>query len=93
MRAAKAVSSPILVRKERNYETNSAVARSTLFILLFMMQPASIAFAYDVASVDGPLACQIEYRSVVRDDVRNDDGWLLAWKAKVRGDLEGELAS
>ena len=70
---------------------NSAVARSTLLVLLFLMQPASIAFADDVASVDGPLACQIEYWSVVRDDVRNDDGWLLAWKAKVSGDFEGEL--
>jgi hypothetical protein len=39
----------------------------------------------------GPLAVQIEYRSVGHLEERDGDGWLLAWKADVSGDLEGEM--
>ena len=66
-------------------------APSPLFVLLTMMLPGAAAFADDDAAIQGPIACQIEYWSVADQKERDDDGWLLAWKANVSGDLTGEM--
>lgn len=70
---------------------NSVMALARLLALLFIMPSGPTAFANDSADLDGPLTCQIEYWSVGHLGERNDAGWLLAWKATVSGDLEGEL--
>ena len=67
------------------------VVRVFLFLSLSMALSGSTAFAADDAVSKGPLTCQIEYWSVGHLGERNDDGWLLAWKANVSGDLTGEL--
>ena len=53
--------------------------------------PASTAFADDGAVPKKPLTCQIVYWSVSHLEERDNEGWLLAWKATVSGDLTGEL--
>ena len=51
-----------------------------------------ILCVYDDDAVPvGPLACQIEYRSVGHLGEHDEKGWLLAWKADVSGDLNGEM--
>ena len=70
---------------------NSVVAPMLLLILLLMMLSGPTAFADDDVVIMGPLTCQIEYWSVGHLDERDDDGWLLAWKGNVSGDLTGEL--
>jgi hypothetical protein len=67
------------------------MASAALLALLVMMPSAPIALADDDADLIGPLTCQIEYRSVGHLGERNGEGWLLAWKAAVSGDLTGEL--
>ena len=67
------------------------LAWATLISLLFIMQSGPTAFADDEAVVEGPLTLQIEYWSVYDQEERDDDGWLLAWKAKATGDLTGEM--
>jgi hypothetical protein len=70
---------------------NSVMASSHLITLLFMMPFVPTALADDDVDLSGPLTCRIQYWSVGHLGERNDEGWLLAWKATVRGDLTGEL--
>lgn len=70
---------------------NSDLAWTLLLALLVMLLPRPTAFAEDDAVHKGPLTSQIEYWSVADLDERDDEGWLLAWKANVSGDLTGEL--
>ena len=69
----------------------SVLAPMPLLLLLFMTLSVQTAFSADNAALKGLLTCQIEYWSVVHLDERDDEGWLLAWKATVSGDLTGEL--
>jgi len=62
-----------------------------LLIILFMILTGPTAFANDDALPSGLLTCHIEYWSVGHLGERDDEGWLLAWKANVGGDLTGEL--
>jgi hypothetical protein len=70
---------------------NSVLARTSLLTLLFMILSQPTAFADDDGVLTGPLTCQIEYWSVGHLGEHDDEGWLLAWKANVSGDLTGEL--
>ena len=70
---------------------NSDLARILLLTLIFMLSPGPTAFADDDAVFLGPLTSRIEYWSVGHLGERDQEGWLLAWKAKVSGDLTGEL--
>lgn len=70
---------------------NSVLASVPLLILLIIVLPVPTAFADEDAVVRGPLTCRIEYWSVGHLGERDDQGWLLAWKANVSGDLTGEL--
>jgi hypothetical protein len=58
-----------------------------------VLAPTSVlvALADDDVVPSGPLASQIEYWSVGHLGERDDEGWLLAWKANVSGDLTGEM--
>ncbi len=69
----------------------SVLALSFLLTMLFALPPGPTVFADDHAVPSGPLTIQIEYWSVGRLEERDDDGWLLAWKAKASGDLNGEM--
>jgi hypothetical protein len=70
---------------------DSVLTRTLLLTLVFAMLSGSAAFADDGAALNEPLTCHIEYWSVGHLGKRNDEGWLLAWKANVSGDLTGEL--
>jgi len=70
---------------------NSVMASAPLLALLLMMPSAPTALADDDVDLRGALTCRIEYWSVGHLGERNDEGWLLAWKATVSGDLTGEL--
>ncbi len=70
---------------------NSAVALVPLLIILFLTLAGPTVSADDDTVFRELLTCQIEYRSVGHLGERDDEGWLLAWKANVRGDLTGEL--
>ena len=70
---------------------NSAVISTPLLALLLLALPDSTAAVSDDAAGMRPLTCHIEYWSVGHLGEKDDDGWLLAWKAKVKGDLDGEL--
>lgn len=67
------------------------LARVPLLVLPLILLPVPAADADDHAEISGPLTVQIEYRSVGKLEERNDDGWLLAWKAKASGDMTGEM--
>lgn len=69
----------------------SDLAPTTLLISLLMMLVGPTAFADDHDPNSGLITCQIEYWSVTHLEERDEKGWLLAWKAKVSGDLTGEL--
>jgi len=69
----------------------SFLARVPLPGLLFILLPGQAVFADNHDEISEPVTCQIEYWSVGDQQERNDDGWLLAWKAKVSGDLTGEM--
>ena len=62
-----------------------------LLVVLVAMLSGAAVLADDDEAIRGPIACQIEYWSVVDQEERDDSGWLLAWKANVSGDLTGEL--
>lgn len=70
---------------------NSVTAPNYLLVLLLMMLSGPVAVAGNDAVIRGPITCQIEYWSVGHLGERDDDGWLLAWKGNVSGDLTGEL--
>ena len=70
---------------------NSVLVPTLLSVLLFLMLSGPTAFADDETAPSGLLTCQIEYWSVSHVGERDGNGWLLAWKAKVSGDLTGEL--
>jgi len=70
---------------------NSILAPTPLLMLLCMMLSGPTAFADNDAVPRGLLTCQIEYWSVGHLGEHDDEGWLLAWKANVSGDLTGEL--
>ena len=72
---------------------SSVVAPAPLLILLFMTLSGPAVFADDDVAIRGPLTCQIEYWSVGHLGEHDDDGWLLAWKGKVSGDLAGSRKS
>ncbi len=65
--------------------------RAPLLVLLFIVLPEPSAVADDHADISGPLTLKIEYWSVYKLDERDDDGWVLAWKARASGDLTGEM--
>ena len=65
--------------------------RAPLLLSFLILLPGQAVVADDNAEISGPLTLQIEYWSVYRFDERDDDGWLLAWKAKASGDLAGEM--
>jgi hypothetical protein len=67
------------------------LSRAPLLALLFIMLPEPAAIADDHTGTSGPLTIQIEYWSVGELGERDEDGWLLAWKAKASGDLSGEM--
>jgi hypothetical protein len=69
----------------------SGFSPTSLLVLLFMMLSGSTAFGDDDADLRGPVTCRIEYWSVGHLGEHDNDGWLLAWKANVSGDLTGEL--
>lgn len=69
----------------------SVVVRMPLLVLPLLLLPERPAFADEHAVISGPLTLQIEYRSVSALGERDDDGWLLAWKAEASGDLSGEM--
>lgn len=65
--------------------------RMPLLLYLCVLLPGPTVVADDHAEISGPLTLQIEYWSVYRQEERDADGWLLAWKAKASGDLTGEM--
>ena len=67
------------------------LTRLPLIVLLLIVSPGPTAIAEDHAATGGPLTMQIEYWSVYKLEQRDEDGWLLAWKAKASGDLTGEM--
>ena len=69
----------------------TTLARAPLLILLFACLPEPAAIADGHTETSSPITIQIEYWSVGELDERDDDGWLLAWKAKASGDLTGEM--
>ena len=69
----------------------SILTRTPLVALPFICLPEPAAIADDHAEISGPLTLQIEYWSVYDAGERDDEGWLLAWKAKATGDLTGEM--
>ena len=69
----------------------SVLARTPVLVLLFMLLLGATAIADDHAAPSGPLTCQIEYWSVAEEEETDENGWLLAWKAKASGDLSGEM--
>jgi hypothetical protein len=70
---------------------NSVSARMPVLSLLFATLAGLTAFAEDDSGVPRPLTSQISYWSVGELGEQNGDGWLLAWKATVSGDLNGEM--
>lgn len=70
---------------------SSVVAPVPVFLLVFLTLSGPTVLAENGAPVPGVLTSQIEYWSVTKLEERNEKGWLLAWKATVSGDLEGEL--
>jgi hypothetical protein len=70
---------------------DSVLARMPLLLLLIILLSGPTACADADAAPRGPLAFQIEYRSVGHLDERDHEGWLLAWKADASGELEGEM--
>jgi hypothetical protein len=89
--AEAAESSILRCKGDKKMTINTGLARVSLFLFLSMALCGSTAFADDDAVINGPLTCRIEYWSVGHLGERDDDGWLLAWKANVTGDLNGEL--
>ena len=69
----------------------SFFARVPLLVLLFILLAGPAVLADDHAEVGAPLTSQIEYWSVYEAGETDDDGWLLAWKANISGDLNGEM--
>jgi hypothetical protein len=67
------------------------LVRVPLIALLFTLPIGTTTLADDHAEVSGPLTLQIEYWAVYEAQERDDEGWLLAWKAKASGDLTGEM--
>ena len=67
------------------------LTRLPLLVLLLIVSPGPGAIADEDAATGEPLTMQIEYWSVSKLEQRDEDGWLLAWKAKASGDLAGEM--
>lgn len=70
---------------------NSISMTTPLLVLMLVILPGSTIFAAGGPAPSGLLTSRIEYWSVGHLGEKNDEGWLLAWKAKVSGDLTGEL--
>jgi hypothetical protein len=70
---------------------NPVSVRTPVIMLLFTTLAGLTAFADDDSQVPAPLTSQISYWSVGKLGEQNAEGWLLAWKATVSGDLNGEM--
>ncbi|MDJ0941554.1 MAG: hypothetical protein QNJ00_17455 [Woeseiaceae bacterium] len=70
---------------------NSILTLTPVLVLLLVMLPGLTIFADDSDVLEKPLTSRIEYRSVDHLGEQDDEGWVLAWKASVSGDLTGEL--
>jgi hypothetical protein len=69
----------------------SFLARVPLLALLASLLPVPAVFADHHEELSGPVTCQIEYWSVAEEGETDENGWLLAWKAKASGDISGEM--
>lgn len=70
---------------------NSVLTPLPMLLALVFILPGPTVVADDHAAPRGPLTSQIEYWSVSELEERDEEGWLLAWKANVSGDLTGEM--